>query len=220
MMSSDEAAMGADGDLTDTDDDEPFVLTDPATLAEERETQSRSRQRPRRSYNSLDQQTAGSANNFRQSSMSLASSGYASNTSLLGMDFIRGDSTSSLLLRCDLATSQSSLAVGSYERFASDNKMHRSSSQGLSSIMSENSLTSVGLALEHEAKDVGNTTDGRDLVTPPPMMETNCSPPTLSDDFNNYNKKSTPATSVCISKSDPGAVNMTIARMVLQQTHQ
>jgi hypothetical protein len=94
MLEADEkeAALNFDeGDLTDDDDDEAFILAAPGVLVEEREAQnresSRARQRPRRGYEEPDQ--------TRRSMTSLYSSDQASNTSLLGLDILQQGSYSS-----------------------------------------------------------------------------------------------------------------------------
>jgi hypothetical protein len=214
MIETDEraAAMDADGSLTDIDDDEPFMLADPATLVEERISQTMPRQRRRRSYTLLDQ------NGIRQSSTSLASSTHASNTSLLGMDFILGDSTTSLIQREAAAQPGLSTKLESRDRYGSESSPskptvdeHHRSSQSFSRLRSEPSFASIGLALEpsYESKEE----DGRDLVTPPPLTEMTYCPPPLSDGDNIEN---TPVSSVFLSKSNDVAVQMAIARMEFQ----
>ena len=86
-----ESALNFDeGDLTDDDDDEGFILTAPGVLAEEHEAQNRdsirARQRPRLGY--------AKPNQTRPSMTSLYSSAQTSNTSLLGMDVMQHESSS------------------------------------------------------------------------------------------------------------------------------
>jgi hypothetical protein len=221
MMEADEraAAMYVEDSLTDDDDDddEAFVLTDPAILVEESQTLGRSRQRQRRSYTtSLDYQSG----NVRQSSMSLDDSAHASSASLLGMGFLLADSTASLLQREPTPIS-SSLPTTTHIKLDGPNGASQQGGE-LSCLRSEGSFGSIGLALEPSNKEG----TGRDLITPPPMANaTMCSPPFSNDGVDHHqhvNNKitTTPVRTVYISRSDPDAVSMTIARMVFQvQNH-
>lgn len=132
-----------DDSLSDPDDDELFVLTNPAVLVEERMTSGPVRQRQRLSYSSLDDENI--KFQARPSTTSLRST-YASNTSLLGVDFVRGDSTASLL--SGMATSAprslpSFVKVGTPKADEEQFGM----SLGLSH-SSAGSFASIGLALE------------------------------------------------------------------------
>lgn len=211
MMHAEEraAAMDADGSLTDPDDDDSFVLQNPASLVEERPCDGRARQRQRLSYNSLDL-------NIRQSSNSLALTTQASNTSLLGMAFIQQVDSSSSIRKADSSTALTSPLERKKEsmRVSESCSKTRDTCQIRSSNTfrrheSEGSLSSIGLALDPtpEFREQG----GRDLRTPPAIPTTCSSPPPLSADSENV--KATPTKSVCISRSDPYAVNRTIARM-------
>ena len=223
-----------------TDEDEPFLLCDPAVLAEERKSSSRSRQRPRLSYTSLDPSSC-----VRPSSTSLASSGAnASNTSLLGMNFLggKGDSVASLSQR-DLTspsgshksvkrervqvqpsdTASTDGAVG--EGGGGDGQQRRTSSinGALSRLRSLESFGSIGLPLEAPAENIappdatGDAT--RDLSTPPPSMaQRPASPPPLSSDKDAFLDR-TPFASICIARSDPASVNFAISKMAFQTFH-
>jgi hypothetical protein len=226
MMEADErrASLDTDGSLTDPDDDDmSFVLTNPAFLVEGRQFQGRARQRQRLSYNSLDQSVV------RQSSTSLALSTQASNTSLLGMAFIQQSDSSASLIPREMTPPVSSLPMDTKKRdhfiLENVNEFVDDKSNNLSRLKAEDSLSSVGLALEESALD-NKQEEGRDLMTPPavetnryssppplPAVETNrySSPPTLS--VGNDTAKTTPVNSVFISRADPQAVNLTIARM-------
>lgn len=146
------AAMDADGSLSDPDDDH-FILADPATLVHEHVDEP-ARQRQRMSYSSLE----GSNLRHSESNSSLAQT-HASNTSLLGTDFIMGDST---------------LSLGNHGRasglFASAGKM-ATMDGGLGAKNDRNasmgSLSSIGLPLETANEDQVCECNARDLITPP-----------------------------------------------------
>jgi hypothetical protein len=178
------ASMDDDGSLTDADDDESFVLTDPALLVEdERQFQGRACQRQRLCIDSLDQSAT------RQSSTSIALSTQPSNTSLLGMAYmLQGDSSASLKSR--EMTPVSSLKFMAKEREHS---------------LVENALEDPTSESREEA--------GRDLKTPP-AVATTCSSPPLFSSVGEENAECAPSSSVYLSKADAGAVNMTISRMV------
>ena len=146
------AALDADGSLSDPDEEEPFVLTDPATLAQGRFQSGPARQRQRLSYNSLEQHTL--LHSWTSNSLTQA---HASNTSLLGIDFVRNDSAMSL--------SKQAL-TGSGSRAVPDRMCAAGEDTGLGQgerTSSHESLQSIGLALE------ASTDSTRDLVTPPPL---------------------------------------------------
>lgn len=199
------ASMDDDGSLTDNDDNEAFVLTNPAILVEEqRKVQGRARQRQRLSFHSLDHSAA------CQSSASLALSTQTSNASLLGMAYMtQGDSSASL--KSPEMAPVPSLQYFSRKREHAPSDLSRVSAADHKSFTdlrrqgSENSLHSVGLALDDPEA-------GRDLTTPPAIATTCSSPPLLS--LGEEKSQCTPSSSVYLSRSDPDAVNMTISRMV------
>lgn len=186
------AAMDADGSLSDPDEEEPFVLTDPATLAQaqERFPSGPARQRQRLSYSSLEQNTL--LHPWTGNSLTQA---HASNTSLLGIDFVRIDSAISL--------SKQAL-TGSGSRAFADRLCATAESDGLGQrhrAPSHESLQSIGLALE------ATTDSTRDLVTPPPLPHDagamTLSAPKLVQRYD----------SVRISGSSAAAIDHTIAMM-------
>eukprot|EP00980_Cylindrotheca_fusiformis_P003526 scaffold783_cov118-Cylindrotheca_fusiformis.AAC.12 len=197
MMANDSrrASMEDVGSLTDSDDDETFVLTNPSVLVEEQcQARGRARQRQRLSFHSLDK------NGASHSSTSLALSTQASNTSLFGMEYM-GDSSFSLRSPDTVPASSLNTPTKRTEHALSP-KAARTA--GFQKEGSENSLLSVGLALE-------DTEAARDLTTPPAVAAACSSPPPLSvgEDSSAFN----PFSSVYVSKADPDAVNMTISRM-------
>jgi len=159
-------AMDADGSLSDPDEEDSFVLTDPATLAEERFPSGPARQRQRLSYTSLEQQ-----NSLRYSSTSnsLAQT-HASNTSLLGIDFLRNDSAVSLSRHNTTGSGLRSLTCDA-EGIAFATVQSGALVHGRR-IPSNESLESIGLALDPYNEDTG-----RDLVTPPPIPRAATMPP-------------------------------------------
>ena len=153
-----------------------FVLTDPATLLEESQSIGISRQRQRLSYTSLNQSSA------RQSSTSLASSAHASSTSLLGMDFIRGDSTASLVQSDNAAPAGSGRVErpgnGLSSKPSTTQRFCLALAQNIPRLRSDTSLASIGLALEPTSE---NKVEKERNVFTPPVMErvTTSSPPPL-----------------------------------------
>jgi hypothetical protein len=223
-----EFAPSMDDDDSLTDDEDPFLLFDPAFLVEEKKSSSsRSRQRPRLSYGSLDQ------TGIRQSSTSLASSMNASNTSLLGMNFLRGDSMASHPQRDFLSPPvAASNKVYKRERSASQNSMdvaegRRIPEPGLSRLRSVDSFGSIGLTLDSQPTDQSNNNGRgatRDLATPPPAMavEISVSPPPRPNESpysDHHHRQNAATSSVCIARSDQASVNFAISKMVFQ-THQ
>jgi hypothetical protein len=215
------AAMDADnGSLSDPDEEEPFVLTNPALLAGERQSFGPARQRQRLSYPSLDQANA------RASSMSLTST-HASNTSLRGVDFIRGDSMASLSRQNIMGNGHASRTLFKLDTPGRAEGDWESSGSALAgsapnSGRSDNGYASIGLAIE-PAFDAPRDGEERDLVTPPPVMEDRCCPPLApsshGDQRNHSYNQTPPPRSVCISSSNPNAVNETIAMMASQSGH-
>lgn len=206
------AAMDADGSLSDPDEDEPFVLTDPALLAEERQSFGPARQRQRLSYNSLDQ------NNPRASSMSLASA-HTSNASLLGVDFIRGDSVVSLS-RHNLGNTSRNF---SFKMDAPSETYEEPCGPAFglgpnNRRQSDNSLSSIGLALDPPPESFRDV-EGRDLVTPPVMENSALCPPLSHGDQGRSPMRAAHAHSVRISSSHPAAVSETISMMAYQSGH-
>lgn len=194
------ASMYDDGSLTDPDDDESFVLTNPALLVEEeRQFQGRARQRQRLSIDSLDRSAT------RQSSTSLALSTPPSNTSLLGMAYmLQGDSSASLKSR--EMTPVSSL------KFIAKEREHSLVENATKS--ADESKASINLCRELEDPTPESMEEaGWDLNTPP-AVATTCSTPPLFLSLGEENAECTPSSSVYLSKADAGAVNMTISRMV------
>ena len=206
-------ANDADGSLTDEDDDDLFVLTVPGDMMEERRSSLQSRQRPRLEVNT------------QHSSASL-NSGLASNTSLLGMNFLRNDSSTSMTGQ-DSSTNEN--ASGTAMSELSDKKRRcgndRSSSySNLSKIRSEASLSgSVGLALDMDGfESRGQETlddPNRNFETPPPENRAVARPdgPSSSmDEEKNETKTEAQSSSVCISSADPSALTLAIAQMEYQ----
>lgn len=209
------AAMDADGSLSDPDEDEPFILTNPAVLAGEgRQSFGPARQRQRLSYNSLDQTSP------RASSMSLTSA-YASNTSLLGVDFIRGDSMASLSRHPGNVSRNHSFKLdtpGRTEEEQNGPMLGFPSSRR----QSDNSLSSIGLPLE-PASEAQRDDGGRDLITPPPdrhdfAMYAPEEPPPRVERCGPASH-TPPPRSVRFSSSNREAVNETIAMMAYQSGH-
>lgn len=141
------AARDCDGSLTDDDEDEPFVLADPAVLVEERQAeQPRPSQRRR---TSLDDSAAGG----------LERNGH-STTSLLGIAFVHGESNGGSSSSNHLAAQWSLNDKGLFDQERSDDQH----------------FPSIGLDLDHVSMEVtvqekGGTPlallQGRDLQTPP-----------------------------------------------------
>ena len=201
------AAMDADGSLSDPDEEEPFVLTDPALIAQDRQSSGPARQRQRVAYNSFDQATACT------SSMSLTSA-HASNTSLLGVDLVRGDSTASVS-RKNLGNNFRKFS------FEIDTPLEEpcGPSLGLDRSQSDESLDSIGLALETAADPFKNDGGRDDLVTPPAMEDSALYSPPLSGDYQEKNPNCHQARSVHISSANAASVNETISMMAYQSGH-
>jgi len=250
------AALDCDGSLTDDEEDEPFLLADPATLAAERESNN-ARPSQRRRMSLEDNAATGTTNNVNRScnlrrpsfsSPNKAPVDHASSaTSLLGMAFLRGDSTSSFGQHCKTAlpfnpNCDAHESANSREKKRTDEvHMVTRETMSLNRIKSEGSMSPIGLDLE-PSPDL-NEQDGprlsdvpdRDLCTPPATegssSETS-SPPLLDQTCENtprsHSNHSTRAVdhsaraggsgSIYISRSDPNNVQMTIAKMVLEQS--
>lgn len=194
------AAMDADGSLSDPDEDDPFVLADPATLAQERIPTGPARQRPRLSYSSLEQHTlrhSGTSNSLAHT--------HASNTSLLGIDFVRNDSAVSLSRQALTGSGRVHAFVGNTEGPLSAvadggglNQGHRTLSDG--------SLGSIGLALE-QSNDFQVTDDTRDFSTPPPILHHTSTLPLSRPQLPCAHQN------IRISGSSAAAIDQTIAMM-------
>jgi hypothetical protein len=207
------AAMDADGSLSDPDDDEPFILTNPSTLAEECQSSlsGPARQKQRLSYNSMEQC------NHRASSVSLLS-GHASNTSLLGVGFVRGDSGTSLSRPLLGNNRNYSMKLDGLERTDEEQGGPAFPTYGMGDrCRSDNSMASIGLELEPSSELVPSM-EGRDLSTPPATEISDKGPP-----IQEWGRRSAhwtpPARSVCISDADPMAVHETIAMMAFLSGH-
>lgn len=207
------AAMDTEGSLSDPDDEDPFILTTPSTLAEECQPSlgGPARQKQRLSYNSMEQY------NHRASSLSLLS-GHASNTSLLGVGFVRGDSGTSLSRPLLGNNRNYSMKLDGLERTDEEQGGPEFPTFGLGGrCRSDYSMASIGLELEPSFELVSNM-EGRDLATPPAMEMSGNDPPVQEKGLRSPSW--TPkARSVCISGSDPSAVQETIAMMAFLSGH-
>lgn len=224
------AALDCDGSLTDDDEDESFVLADPAALVEERhqpEQQTRPSQRRRMS---VEDSVPGGLDANGQST-----------TSLLGMAFVQGDFTNGFSSSNRLS-SRLSLSSRGYSPY-------------LEGKDEQNNFHSIGLDLDPDTTEVpvkekaGVPIDlhGRDLRTPPVLemstLERPCSPPAppravsykRNDEFpragpifspalSAHNSNSNPhegrfvsSSSVCLARADPATVHKTISKMIMAQ---
>ena len=216
------------GTLSDSDDDDDFVLTTPADLSVERtelsssptttttlpNEQTRARQRRRRSYEKLPT-NAGLAMSFPHcSNGSLTSSHKASNTSLFGMDLIQEENQS----MCSGGTGTRATTPYSLSRTRTtsgstlsrrDSDVGDSSSWSL--LQSRKSEHSLGLSIEESTAE-------RDLITPPITIPSSAmTPPPLPLQGTDQVVLVGPTQpSVCVSAAD--RVSETIARMATTST--
>ena len=225
-------AMNCDDSLTD-DEDEPFVLADPAVIAQERQSESQpASDRPtrRRRMSVENEMTAGtnlvdrSINDsckdmnisHQTSTQAVALSAsqpsaapHGSTTSLLGMAFLRGDSFG------DFA-SGSNVVDGPIAKISDGRQaLKDESSKFMSRLSSSGSLSSVGLDLDYPSTIEKNPT--RDVHTPVGQMES--SAPVSSPPINRLNKSySSPgdapsmASAMLFSQSAPTNVRMAIEK--------
>eukprot|EP00538_Stauroneis_constricta_P000335 CAMPEP_0119550532 /NCGR_PEP_ID=MMETSP1352-20130426/4036_1 /TAXON_ID=265584 /ORGANISM="Stauroneis constricta, Strain CCMP1120" /LENGTH=958 /DNA_ID=CAMNT_0007596419 /DNA_START=242 /DNA_END=3118 /DNA_ORIENTATION=+ len=197
--------------LTDSDDEDGggFILKTPGELAQDSQMNGGS---------TVTQSTAGQRNSIGSHPHGGMRESYAS---LVGTSFVHGSMTSmdfnTGMLPSRVSSSNNDNQIYNHGRmvlgYPSD--MHRNSSM--------NSLGSIGLALDNDDHHRNNNANddndddnelpeqlsARDLVTPPavPMLtDVPTSPPARPGKVPNVN--------VCISRADPNAVNMTIAKMV------
>jgi hypothetical protein len=198
------AAMDADGSLSDPDEEDPFVLADPAALAQDRFPTGPARQRQRLSYSSLEQHSlrhSGTSNSLSHT--------HASNTSLLGIDFLRNDSVMSLSMQA-LTGSGSRTPHGNTDGpVSAETEAGGALDQGDRNL-SEGSLESIGLALEPSNEfHVAEST--RDFVTPPPIPHDATAMPLSRPKFSHLHEN------VRISGSSAAAIDQTIASMACQE---
>mmetsp|Transcript_19628 Transcript_19628/g.47376 ORF Transcript_19628/g.47376 Transcript_19628/m.47376 type:complete len:907 (-) Transcript_19628:1222-3942(-) len=230
-------AINCDDSLTD-DEDEPFVLADPAVIAQERHVESqpapdRPTRRRRMSVETENEMSTvgdrvdrltndGNEDmniSHRASTQAVALSTsqpsvapHGSTTSLLGMAFLRGDSYG------DFA-SGSNAVDGPIARTNDGRQALRDESTNfLSRQSSSGSLLSVGLDLDYPSTIEKNPT--RDVHTPLAQMES--SAPASSPPINRLNKSySSPAdapsmaSTMFYSQSDPTSVRMAIERAMM-----
>jgi len=135
------------GSLSDSDDDEPFLLAPPSAIEEEKRMQ-QDHVKQRKPFQGRRSSSQGR--------LSITSSAHPSDASLLGVGLVNSNAS---LFAMDKNSSSCS-------------KFPRPSSNDAGNLNREESLASIGLALE-------GTTDGRDLITPPVMKQAR-SPPPLS----------------------------------------
>ena len=221
MMEEEGRKAGSDlGSVSDIDEDEGFILAAPSAIEEERFARCQPARQPRR--RSIDRFSNASPNT---SNTNLAGMNYVtSNTSLFGMDIAHpadasGAIGSEFRTHPDFAATHGSTFAVSSAKEASTAGVFQTHNRR----KSDNSLSSIGLALEGNGGD-----GGRDLMTPPPMP-TPQTPPVLSPKEGCFlpvmeNGKVVEGhrsnqTKVCIAGADKLSVTMAIAKMAFEAQH-
>jgi hypothetical protein len=162
-----------DDSLSASDDEHDFFLAAPSVINEEKKSCFQmSKQRKIEVISEMPPRRMPSGQSLR--------SGLASNTSLLGMDFV---TSSSNLQNMDRASSSQLFSQASYDGELTS--VHHHASEGIGHLLArdEESPDSIGLALEsnqrtgllHEFHQVGE----RNLKTPPATGTQSASPPPL-----------------------------------------
>ena len=197
MMEEDQRKMDRsddNGSVSDIDEDEDFVLADPAVLEEEHLVSCQpARQRRRRSMDRHLNETTNASNT------NLVGMNYvASNTSLIGMDI--ADPTDSTAGPTEMHWPVLSLPQ------ASASAAKETSSGFLQRRKSDANLTSIGFAAEGNGGEVA----GRDLITPPPISVP-LTPPMLSPKEEMF--LSVAPQTFCIAGADRHSVTRAIAQM-------
>jgi hypothetical protein len=207
------------GSLSDSDD-EDFVLTCPLSVHYRQKVDKQDHQSPLGNNRRVKQRIHDQMDMEGKSSFaSLNANLHASTTSLFGMDIVLEEGQSSSTPQARTASS----GCPSFNRLKSLGSTNalslRDAEYGSSSSLhrgkSELSLGSLGLCLE------GPYESGRDLVTPPIMVQYAISPPPLVKRPMGSSPKqhgnNAPSSSVCIVSADKGSVSRAISQMAFQE---
>lgn len=214
MMKADARAEAVDaetGSLSDSDNDEEFVLAFPMSKPSPSKKDHQSsihherRVKQRRSSCTLEEEKG-------HASTTSLTSNQASSTSLFGMDIVHEEglslSCSTPRVMTPFSGQSQRKSFGSFSSLGRRDAEHGSTSS-LPRGKSEVSLGSLGLCLEESTGE-----PGRDLRTPPVCNQRPNSPPPLAK---RSLLSSGPQTSVSFSPADSNSVSVTISQMVFHK---
>jgi len=207
MLDEDERHAAADvetGSLSGSDDDEPFLLAAPGTIIEEKLQASSRRNRRRRSHICGERSELPSSS--RPPTMPATAT---SSASLMGMNFVFSNSNidrSNMEMKLPDSTGAGTMRPSeSYGSFGS--------------LKRDDSMLSFGLAFEDEGSSSRNFENrGRDLITPPVMMDAQ-SPPPLSPRGAVGNRVEHRLEDAQTSKESTGLTNLAYTGMLLYCQH-